>query len=100
VDELPRDPRPRHLLQVRARLAELDGVALDLADAEALADQVVEPQAARRQLPPCRARQEADVLHGLLLDERQRPPRLGAVREVVAISLEPLAGNGPDGLDA
>jgi hypothetical protein len=52
---------------VRARLAELDAVALDLADAEALADEVVEPDASRRDLPQRRARLETDRLDVLRL---------------------------------
>src|SRR5437870_4127088 len=50
VDEVVDDPRARERLEMQARLAELDAVALDLADAEALADEIVEPHPAHRQL--------------------------------------------------
>src|SRR5262249_14432045 len=91
MDELLDDPRPRHLLQVEARLAELDAVALDRPDEEALADQVVEAGAAHRQLTSRATRRQADVLDDVLLHQRQRLARLGAVGEVVAVAFEPLA---------
>ena len=51
VDQLLDDPRPRQLLQVQARLAQLDPQALDLADPKAPADQVVEAHAPHHDLP-------------------------------------------------
>src|SRR6185503_11761865 len=51
VGELLDDPRARHRLQVQAGLAELDAVALDLADEEPPADEVVQPDAADGHLP-------------------------------------------------
>src|ERR671933_1066963 len=62
VGELLDDPRPRHRLEVLARLAELDAVALDLADAEAPSDEVGEPDAAGGDLPPRLAGCEAGRL--------------------------------------
>src|SRR5205085_8217192 len=93
VSELLDDPGPRHRLEVLARLAELDAVALDLADAEALPDEVAEPDAARRHLPPRLARCEAGRLDVLRLDQRERLARLRARRAEVTVALEPLAGD-------
>ena len=42
VHEVVDDPGPRQRLQVKARLAELDALALDLPDEEALADELVQ----------------------------------------------------------
>ena len=80
VDELVDDPGPRQRLQVEARLAELDADALDLADAEALPDEVVQPHAADDDLPPRLGAGEADVLERLGLDQRQRAARALAAR--------------------
>ena len=41
VDQLLDDPRPCQLLQVQARLAQLDPEELDVTDPKALADQVL-----------------------------------------------------------
>jgi len=99
VGELLDDPRPRHRLEMPARLAELHAEALDLADAEALADERVEVDAARRHLPPRRASRQADRLDVLSLHECQRLTRLGAAVAKVAISVEAFAGDGADGVD-
>ena len=77
-----------HLLQVVARLAQLDAAALDLADPEAPADERVQPHAARRELPARLAGRERDPVLGreplelLALDERQLALGLGARLEV------------------
>src|SRR5205807_3295244 len=91
-------------LQVQTRLAELDPAALELADAEALADEIVESHAARQHVPARRGAVELDPVLGLEglerlgLDQRQLP--VGAVALVlVAVADEPLAGHGVDGLD-
>src|SRR5690242_2541653 len=97
--ELPDDPRPRHRLEVQARLAELDAVALDVADAEALPDEVVQPHAADGQLPSRLPRREADSLDLLGLHERQRLARLRPVRAEVAVALEPPPGECAHRLD-
>ena len=73
--ELVDDPRARQRLEVQARLAELDAEALDLADAEALADEVVQPHAADDDLPARLRPGEADVLEHLGLDQRERAAR-------------------------
>src|SRR5260221_4811123 len=71
MGELLDDAGPCHRLEVRARLAELDAVALDLTHAEALADELVQVDTAHRQLASRLARREADVLDDLGVDERQ-----------------------------
>ena len=77
-----------HLLQVVARLAQLDPAALDLADLEAPADERVQAHAARRELPARLAGRERDPVLGreplelLALDERQLAGGLGARLEV------------------
>jgi hypothetical protein len=48
VDELLDDSRPRHRFEVLARLASLDAVTLDRADAEALTNESVQPHATHR----------------------------------------------------
>ena len=68
----------------RARL-----VALDVADTEPPANQVVQPGAAHGQLPSRRAGSKLRSLDDVLLDERQRLSRLGRLA-VMAIALEPL----------
>src|SRR4051812_22422646 len=61
VDHLLDDPRPRERLQVGARLAELDAEALDLADAEALPDEVVQAHAADDDLAARLGASQADL---------------------------------------
>src|SRR5262249_33719910 len=77
VNQLLDDSGPRQLLQVKARLAELDAETLDLADSETLANEVVQAHAASGELPPGPARRQGDVLDNLLLDERQGIPSRG-----------------------
>jgi hypothetical protein len=50
------DPRPRHLLEVSARLAELHAETLHLADAEALSNEAVDVHIAHCHLPSSLAR--------------------------------------------
>ena len=99
MDEVVDDPGPRQLLQVETRLAELDAVALHVADPEALANQVVQAYAAHGHLAARLARREADVGDDLVLDERQRLAGPGTVRAEVTVAVEPLAGDRPRGLD-
>jgi hypothetical protein len=73
-----------HRLHVQARLAELDPAALELADAKARADKVVEPDAAGERVSSRAGAVELDPVLGgqrlarLGLDQRQLGPR-GAV---------------------
>jgi hypothetical protein len=83
---------------MRARLAQLDAVALDVPDAEALADEVVEPDPAHRELAPRPAGREAHVVDDLALDERQRLTGRRALGMEVAVALETLAGGGANGV--
>src|SRR5262249_28205999 len=91
MGEILDDPGPGHALEMHARLAELDADALDRAHAEALPDQVVEPDTADGDLSPRLARRQADPLDLLRLDERQRLARLRAVREEMPVADEALA---------
>jgi hypothetical protein len=50
------DPRSRQLLEMTTRLAELHTEALDLADAEALANEPIDVHVAHGHLPPGLAR--------------------------------------------
>ena len=91
-------------LQVRARLAELDAAALDVADAKALADERVQAHAARRELTARLARRELDAVLGgellelLALDQRQVLLGRGARLEL-AIAAKSCAGDRLDALD-
>ena len=93
MGELLDDPRPRHLFQVPARLAELHAEALDLADPEALADEAVHVHVAHGHLPASLSRLEPHVLDDLGRDERQRLARRGSVGMEMTIAFEPLPGN-------
>jgi hypothetical protein len=57
MSELLDDPRPRHLLQMQTRLAELYTEAFDLADPEAFANEAVHIHVAHSYLPASRSRQ-------------------------------------------
>src|SRR5207248_6236733 len=85
------DARPRQLLQVKARLAELDTKALHRADREALADEVVQTHAADDDLPARLGARQPDLLERLRLDQRQRSARPLAVGAEVPVALEPAA---------
>ena len=93
------DPRPRQRLQVETRLAELDADALDIADAEAPPDQVVQPYTADDDLPSRLGPGQANVLERLCLDQRQRVPGSLAAGAVVPVALEPAPRNRTDRLD-
>ena len=99
MDELVDDPRAGHRLEVQARLAELDADALDVADQEALADEVVQPHAANDDLPARLRARQPDVLERLGLDQRQRPAGPLALRAEVAVALEPAPGDGAHEVD-
>src|SRR5262249_19035372 len=87
----------RHRLEAGARLAQRDAFALDGTDAEALADERVQVDAAREDVAPRLGRRQLEsvlrreALERLRGDQRQRLPRLGAALEVVAVADEPLA---------
>ena len=83
---------------MQARLAELDADALHLADAEALADEVVQPHAADDDLPAGLGAGEADVLEHLGLDQRQRAARARS-RLGHAVADEAVPGDGLHRLD-
>ncbi len=93
MDELLDDAGPRHRLQVRARLAQLDAVALHLADAETLPDQLVQRNTAHRQLPASPAGCQPDGFDDARFDERQRLAGWGSLLVKVPVALEPLAGH-------
>ena len=73
-----------------ARLAELDAGALDIADPEPPADQIVEPHAPDGHLAARMRPRQAHVLRRLGLDQRQRLARLGAIGAEVPVSPEPF----------
>ncbi len=79
VDEILDDAGPGETLQVPARLADLHAEALDVAETKALADQVVNPDAAHHDLPAGLRPAEADVLEYLGLDQGQRLSRPGPI---------------------
>jgi hypothetical protein len=99
VDEIFDDPGAGQLLQVAARLAELDAQTLDVADAETLADQVVEPDVTHHDLPPGLGAGQADVLERFGLDEGQRLAGAGPVGEEIAVALQALPRDRADGAD-
>ncbi len=99
MGECPHQPEvPDQLLQVVARLTELDAAAFDGPDAEALPDERVQPHAAGRELAARLAGGERDPVLGgqelqlLALDERQLPLGVGAGLEV-AVALQARAGD-------
>jgi hypothetical protein len=91
---------------MRAGLAQLDPDALDVADPEAFADERVQVDAACEHVPPARLGAELDPAlvveraQGFLGDEGERVPgRRLAVRPVVAVAGEALAGMCLDAVD-
>ena len=78
---------------MRAGLAQFDGEALDVSHPEAFPDQLVQIDAANRQLPPRFAGGELGLLHGLGRYEGQRLPGGGSLFVEVAVSDEPLPGD-------
>ena len=93
MDELLDDPGSCHALEVQAGLAQLDAVALDVPDAKSLADQIVQPGSAYRELAPGGAREQPDFRDDVPLHERQRLPGLGALLAEVAVAFEPFPGD-------
>src|SRR5215467_8242423 len=90
---------PGERLQMQAGLADLHAKALDAADQEALADQVVQPHAADHDLAAGLEASEADVLQYLGLDQRQRLAGCRTFLAELAVALQPLArerGNAVD----
>ncbi len=93
MSQLLDDPRPRHLLQMPTRLAELYTEALDLADPEPFADEAVHVHVAHRHLPASLSRHQSDVLDDLGGNERQRLAWRGSVGMEMTVAFEPLSGN-------
>ena len=90
MDEVLDDPRPGQLLQMQARLAEFDAGALDIADPETLADQIIEPHSPDHHLAARLRPGQAHILQRLGLDQRQRLARLRAIGAEVPIAPEPF----------
>src|SRR5215467_7655603 len=82
---------PGERLQMQAGLADLHAKALDAADPESLADQLVQPHAADHHLAAGLDAGEADVLEHLSLDQRQRFAGCGTFVKELAVSLQSLA---------
>src|SRR5215475_2108522 len=98
VDEVLDDAGAGEFLQVAAGLADLDAEAFHIADAEPLADQVVQPDAAHHYLAAGLRAGEADVFEGFGLDQRERVARVGVVGEV-PVTGQALARDGGHRLD-
>jgi len=99
LDEVLDDPRPGQLLQMPTRLAEFDAGALDVADPETPADQIIEPYSPDDHLAARLRPGQAHVLQRLGLDQCQRLARLRATGAEVPISPEPFTRqrrNRPD----
>jgi hypothetical protein len=99
VDEVLDDSRPGELLQMPARLAQLDAGALDIADPEPPADQIIEPHSPDDHLAARLRPGQAHVLQRFGLDQRQRLARLRAAGAEVPVSPEPFTRqrrNRPD----
>src|SRR5690349_19798949 len=73
-----------------ARLAEFDAGALDIADLETPADQIIEPHSPDDHLAARLRPGQAHLLQRLGLDQRQRLARLGAIGAEVPIAPEPF----------
>jgi hypothetical protein len=99
VDEVLDDAGAGELLQMEARLADLDPFTFDVADPEPLADQVVDPHTAHHDLSPGLRARQADVLQSFGLDESQSLTGARPVGEKVAVALQAMAGDGTDGID-
>src|SRR6185312_7354098 len=91
VDERSEQPGPSELLQVRARLGEPASDAFDGPDGEAPADEAVQRDPARDDVPACLFPREADLVEHLGLHERQlvaaAGPAEGAPAVEVAVAL-------------
>src|SRR3954452_17556272 len=104
VDQAAQHPALGQLRELVARLAELDALALDPADAEAPADERVEVDAAGEHVAARRLVGELDPgvlaqpLERLGRDQRERLPGPGLVRAVV-LALEGAARERGDALD-
>src|SRR4029078_7461157 len=87
-DQLLEYSRSRQLLQVQARLAQLDPQALNVTDPKALANQVVEPHATHHHLPARLGAGELYALQHLGLDQGQRLTGSVALLAKVAVAAE------------
>src|SRR4051812_24516840 len=103
MNERSQDAWTSEPLQMRARLGEAAADALHGADAEASADQRIERDAARHDVPSCVLPRDADVVERFGLDERQLVAALAAERAAavrIAVALEPAPRDRLDRLDA
>jgi hypothetical protein len=106
VDECLDHARLRHRLEMRARLTELDPFALDVADAEALADEFVDVDPAREDVAASRSRLDRhdaltrNGIHRFSRDQSDTSPRgRVAVFPVVTIAFETASRAGTDPID-
>jgi hypothetical protein len=102
VDQVLDDPGPGQLLQMQARLAQLDAHALDVPDPETPTNQLVKPYSPHDQLTTRLRTGKFHVLERLGLDQRQCLARLCAIRIEVPVAAEPFTcdrGNRRDGLE-
>lgn len=89
MNEVAEQPGPCQCLEVQAGLAELNAVALDLANGKTLADEFVQAHSAYRQLAARRSRWQPDVLDDLFLDQRQGCSGRRACGMEVTVALKP-----------
>ena len=103
MDERPQQARSGELFQVRARLAEPPPDALGRADPEAPADQAVQGDVARDDVPARLRPREVDLVEHLCLDERQLVAATGTAERAlpgrVAVAFQPAPSDGGDILD-
>lgn len=100
ADELLDDAGPCQLLQMQARLAAPDPKAFNVPQPESLADQIIEPNTADEHLTTRLSACQPDVLERFRLHQRERRAGPGALEMEMPISLQPLSGERPDGIDA
>jgi hypothetical protein len=106
MDECLDHARLRHRLEMRARLTKLDPFAFDVADAEALADQLVDVDPTREDVAASSSRLDRhdavtrNCSHRLGCDQGDSSPRRRvAVFPVVAVALETSSRAGTDPID-
>jgi hypothetical protein len=99
VNEVLDDPRSCHLLEMQARLAQLDSDALDIADPETAANQIVEPHTPHDHLAPRLRTGQTDVLQRLGLDQGQRLAWQRSFGKEMPVALKPLAREHHDRAD-
>ena len=90
VDQVLDDPGPRQLLQMQARLAQLDARALNVPDPETPAHQLVKPHSPHNHLTARLRTGQSHVLERLGLDQRQCLARLCAILIEVPVAAQPF----------